>query len=377
MINRAECQERNKVNKQITSHQLYSLTATISLGGSILVITSTVASIAKQDAWLSGLLAVLAGIPVMLMYYFLGSKYPGLTLIGMTKKILGKYLGFIVSAGYVLLFVIITTHIPWYIGSYFDRIMHETPINYINVLFVAGIVIAFLYGIEVIARVSEIFVIVVTFFFILFMFLLLKDIKPVYLLPVMENGILPPLKGSLFLSSYITFTVINILMIFPRYIRNVQQAKKSVLKGFLWSGTVIFVSILVTTLVLGYALTARACFPSLLLAAEINVGKIVTRLEYILSTIWLFTQFMIGLAYFYSAVTSLSELIKLKDHKRITWPFGLFVLVMSGVAFPSSAYHLNWVNTVYTPMITTFGLFIPFVLMLVYLVRKRFVNHLI
>ncbi len=105
-----------------------------------------------------------------------------------------------------------------------------------------------------------------------------------------------------------------------------------------------------SVLILGSALTAKASFPTLLLAAEINVGAVITRLEYILTIIWLFTQFMIELAFFYSGITALSELLGLKDHKKIAFPFGLVALVFSGIIFPNTLYQGNWVNTVYTPM---------------------------
>ena len=365
------------MNKQITSHQLYALTATISLGGSILVSSAAVSGVAKQDAWIAALIAVCYGVPVMLLYYFLGSKYPGLTLLGIIKKILGKWLGFIVCTAYVLMFVNIAMHLPWYIGSYFGRILHETPVSYINIIFVAGIVIAVLYGIETIARVSEIFITLFVIIIIILVLLLIKDIKPDYLTPVMENGIVPPLKGSVILSSYITFSSINILMIFPRHVGDMPNAKKALVKGFLVSGGISFATILLSVLVLGSSLIARTSYPTLMLASEINIGAFISRMEYILTMIWLCSQFMIGVAFFYSAITSLSEMLGLKNHKKIAGPFGLLVLIMSEVIFSNAIYQSRWVNIVYTPLITTFGVMIPLMLMVVYVIRKKLFRNLI
>ena len=64
-------------------------------------------------------------------------------------------------------------------------------------------------------------------------------------------------------------------------------------------------------------------------------------------------QFMIGLLFFYAGATGLSQLIGLKDHKRIVMPLGLITLVLSGVVFPDAVYQANWVNLVWLPYITT------------------------
>ncbi len=363
-------------NKQITNHQLFTLTASISLGGSILFSASTVAGVAKQDSWLSVLIAVSYGIPIMLMYYYLGSKFPGMTLIGITKKIFGKWLGIPVVAVYIFLFITLATQMPWY-NNYIGRLLHDTPIDYINIFFVAAIVIAVLYGVETFARASEFLILTFTVFFIIYIVLLVKEINPVYLTPVMENGILPALKGSVLISPLITLPSINILMLFPRHFSNMPQAKKAIIKGYLWSGGVTFVSVLMTVLVLGYALVARSSFPALLLASQISVGSFITRMEYIISIIWFFTHFMIGLAFFYSAVTSLSEMIGLKDHKKIAMPLGLIVLVYSGTVLPSTIHQGDWVITAYTPFIITFGFLIPLLLMIVYIIRKKLLHNLI
>ncbi len=357
-------------NKRITSHQLYTLTATISLGGSILISSATVAAVAKQDSWLSALMAVGYGVPIMLLLYFLGSKYPGMTLLGMINKILGKWLGLIVSCGYVFLFLMVSAHVPWYTGNYFGRIMHETPTYYLNLFFIAGVVIAVFYGVETFARASELIVLFVTVFFILFNVMLIKDIHIEYLAPVLENGILPPLKGSIFLSTYITFAVINVLMIFPRHIRDIPQAKKAIIKGFLWSGSISFITILMSTLILGSVLPAKLSFSTLILAGELNIETYISRVEYIVTIIWLYTQFMIGVSFFYSGITGLSELLGLKNHKMIILPFGLLALVLSEIVFPNTLYQNNWVNMVYTPFIATFGFVIPLILMIVHIIRK-------
>lgn len=361
-------------NRKITHHQLFKINAMLSLGGSILVIGSTLAGIAKQDTWIVPIISTIFGFLVMLIYYYLGSRCPGMTLIGMSKKIFGKWLGFIISVCYIFVFLTSAAEVPWFISSYIGRWLHETPAYFINILFVAGVIIAVLYGVEAIARASEIFYFFVTVLYVLFVIMIAPNIKPVYFTPILAGGFSPVLKGSFFLSCYITFSAINVMMIFPYYVNNVPESKKALMKSQLWAGLISFLNLLLTILVLGYAMTAKSSFPTLLLAGEIRIGEYLTRMEYIISITWLVTTFMISLAFFFSTVTSISEVIGLKDQKKIVLPVGLIVLILSKVVFPNALYQANWDNMVYAPLITTFGFIIPFVMMIVYCIKKRFLN---
>jgi spore germination protein KB len=144
-------------NKIITNHQLFTFTALSTLGGSILVVSSIVTGIARQNAWISVLVTMVFGLAMMWLYCFLASRYEGLTLIGLAEKIFGKWIGKIVAVGYFAYIFITAYDIPWYIGSFHSNIKHETPVAVLIVLFYTALAIAVHYGIETIARASEIF----------------------------------------------------------------------------------------------------------------------------------------------------------------------------------------------------------------------------
>ncbi|UNC91987.1 GerAB/ArcD/ProY family transporter [Candidatus Contubernalis alkaliaceticus] len=358
-------------NIKITDHQLFSLTANGAIGGAVIVIGATLAGIAKQDAWITALITPLFGIPVIWVYWYLGSQHPNMTFVEIIKRILGKWIGFIAAACFVFLCLQIAAHLPWYIGNFITiQVMPETPAYAINFLFVAAFMIALLYGIETIARASEMFIYFVSFLFFLAMILVLPNANIENLQPVLENGVIPILKGSVFLSSFITFPLITLMMIFPVNINDMQQAKKALFKGYLFAGLIIFITILMSILILGAVMTAKSQFPTYMLAKEINVGIVFSRLEFIITALWLFTQFIIGLLFFYAGVIGLSQLLGLKDYKKIVIPLSLIILVMTEVVFPDTVYQVNWVNTVWVPYIITYGLILPVLLLLVFLIKK-------
>ena len=360
----------NKI--KITNFQLLSLTANCTIGGSIIVISSLMVAIAKQDAWLTAIITPVFGALVMWIYWLLGSRYPGMTLIGIIKKVFGKWIGSLVAAGFVFYCLMDLPRAIWLVGNFVTvQALPETPEYVINGLFVIAVVIAVLYGIETIVRASEFFLYFSSILFLLAMVLVLPNAKIENLQPVLEGGIIPILKSSVFLSSLIIFPVILVMMIYPININNISEARKAILKGNLWGSFIVFLTILMSILVLGTTIPAKAQFPSYILAEEINVSMIFTRLDFLIAGAWILTHFFIPVLWLYAGALGLSELLGLKDHKKIVLPLGLITLVMSGVVYPEQIYRGNWDTSVWAPYSATYGLILPVLLLVVSLIRKR------
>jgi spore germination protein KB len=353
--------------KRITSHQLFTLTALSTLGGSILVVSSTVATVAKNDLWISALFTMVLGLVVVSVFVFLAGRHEGQTLIGINKTLFGKWLGLLISAGYVFYFFTTTYGIVWYIGSFGSHVMHETPPIVISGLYVIGLIIAVCYGIETIGRASELLYSFCLVLFLLFIGLVLPKGRIDYIMPVLENGFVPVMKGGILLSCFIVFNVITTLMVFPS-VNDYLKGKKSIYKGFLWSNSVVFIAFLVSVLVLGSVVIARSSFPTILLAREISIGTVLTRLEYAISVIWTVSEFVIGVLYFYACIHGLSELLGLREPVRIAIPMGLIVLILS--TYKGSVEQLDFILTAFVPQQITFGFILPVIMLFVYLFKK-------
>ncbi len=357
-------------NKRITRHQLFSLTGLSTLGGSILVISSGVASAAGRDAWLSGIVTMLAGLVMMYVYCYLGTRYDGVTLIGLLQKLFGTWLGKLLSLIYILFFFITAYGVPWYIGSFGSAVMPEVPVTATISLFTVSIIVGVYYGIESVARATEVFIKVFTILFILSMLLVLPNIKPGYLLPVMEDGITPVLSGSVILSVFISIQNITLLMIYPIAVKDKKEGRKGFVRGFLWANSMVIINLLMAILVLGEGIVASSSFATILLTREINIMPILTRIEYVISIIWTLSQFAIGFLYFYSTIMSVSEVLRLKDHRRIILPLGLIVFILSFTVLPEAVEHSSWILEAYTPLTIFVGFILPLIMLAVYLIRR-------
>lgn len=357
---------------RITDHQLMSLAVNSATGGGILIMPSILSRIARQDAWLVPLLTAALGLPVIWIMLYLGTKYPDKSFIDIIRAILGKWLGFIVAASYLFILFMLSCNLPWYVGNFITTdVMPETPPYVIRLVYVIVVAAALLYGLEAFARASEIFLYFITILFALAMIFVAPNIKPENLQPVLEKGIVPVFKGSFVLASVVLFPLINLLMIYPFNIRNAKKAEKAIFKAFIWTNTLVFISVLMSVLVLGAAMTVNLRFATYTLAKEIDVGDIFTRLEFIIAIVWITTELYIGLVSFYAFTTGLSGLLGLKEHKRIVLPLSLIILVLSGVVLPDSIYQESWFGVVWVPYSATFGLVVPLFLVLVYLLKGK------
>lgn len=356
----------------ITDHQLFALTALYTCGSAIINISAGVTSLAKQDAWISALLTPIWGLPVIWIITFLGSRYPGMTFVEIIQQILGKWVGWITAAGFVIFCLRCAPQLPWFLGNFVTtQSMPETPEYAINILLVAAIVIAILFGIECIARASEIFIPFVSILFILSMLLVTPNAHIYNIIPIFEKGMKPILAGSVLLSSLLTFPIVSIFMIYPRNVNNISTAQKAIFKGYLWGGLLMFLSILMSILVLGSNITSTSRYPIYLLAKEISIGIIFSRLEFIVALVWIITLFIKAVLYFYAGVLGLSQLLGLKEYKSIVIPLGLIIYVLTGIIFPNIDYQKHWDKYVLLPYEATYGLALPAVLLLVYAVKTK------
>jgi spore germination protein KB len=236
---------------------------------------------------------------------------------------------------------------------------------------IIAIVVALFYGIEAFARSSEFFLFLISVLLISALLMVSPKIKTEYLLPVLESGLTPVFKGSVLLLSYTTWPIIVLNMIYPSCSGGPKEKRRALLGGYLWGSAIIFLCTIIGILVLGSTVAAESVFPTFMLAQEISVGIIVTGLESFVSVVWIFTLFFKALLYFYAGVISLSQLLGLKDHKRIILPLGLLVLEFSTVVYPSSIYEAEWDKTTWVPLIATFGVLLPIALLVAAAIKKR------
>ena len=357
---------------KISNHQLFALVANFVIGDTIIASSASVAALANQDAWISALVAPIVGFPFIWLYYYLGKLYPEKTLVDMLLSAFGKWLGWIISALFVIFVCFLSAEqVISYIGNFIQtEYMTETPLFALNLLIAIALVIGLLYGLEAIARSAEVFVVVITVLMVLAILFNFENANPENLLPIFENGIAPMLKGTLFSSSFLTWTCIVLLMVCPSSTENTKKTRNSLFLGYFLGAVVNFICTIMAIMVLGGTATSRSLYPIYFMAKEISVG-IITRVEGFVSFAWILSEFVRAVIYFYAGMIGFCQLFKIKNCKRLIIPLGLIALVFSGVVYPTSAYQAKWDTTTWVLSIISFGVILPLAVMIIRLIRKK------
>lgn len=353
-------------NWKINNYQLLNLVILCYTGTSIALAPGALAGVANQDAWIGAIIGTIGGLLIALLYNSFGNNRNDRTLVKYIEWTLGKYVGKLVGIIFVFFLLLTCAMQLWVVGDLLiTHIMPETPDYILLILFVIVIIIGTRHGIEVIARSSElVFPLIITAMVVL-VFSLFPQMKIEYIHPILERGFKPVFSAGLISMSTSSLTLIGILMIFPSKVANINEGKKAFLIGTLIGGIILVAITISSILVLGADIASRSSYPSYVLARKIQIGEFLQRVEVIFAVVWFTTVFYKIIIFFYGSVLGLSQILELKDYRVLTFPMGMILVVLSLIIYPSSIYAQYWDATTWIPLILTFALFLPTILLII------------
>jgi len=358
-------------NGKINARQLNVLVFLYTIGTTVLVIPAGLASAAKQDAWLGGLAGIVIGVIVLGLYIALWRRYPGQTFVGICEAVLGRWLGTLLSIVFVLYSLIGAATVLFYVGNFYNiNFLPRTPFLCITALFATIVVMGVRLGLETIARTTEL---MLPWFLILFVILvatLAPSIEADRIRPVFETGWRHILWAGFTFSETAFMPIVFLFAVFPKVDDGARAWKGMYITALAGGLCVVLVSLL-CILILGPDITSRNMFPSYALVKKISIGNFFQRIEAALAGMWFITTYIKTTFYFYGWVTSLSEILKLKNYRSITLPCGFILVALSVVVYPDVVYMQEWDTVVYPPYIWAFCVAVPVLLWLAGLLRKR------
>lgn len=325
-------------NGIISSRQLIILFLIFSMGDSVLILPSIVTGEAEQDAWISGIVSVIAGFFIVSLFYKVGKMYPELTLVEYTTKLLGKWVGGCIAVLFIFYGLLSVGALLREIGDFMTSlILVETPISAILILMIIVVAFAIRLGLEPIARSAEIFFPWMILLFVFLMLFLIPEMKPDNLKPVFEDGIKPILRGSITFTAYPFIEMFMILMFLP-FVKKKNEIRKSLLIGGGLAGIILISLTLMSVLVLGWEMTSTQSYSGYKLATKISAGDIIERVEAVLAGIWFITIFFKMVLYFYASCLGTSQLFNFKDFKFLVIPMSLFAVTIALIMTENSMY---------------------------------------
>lgn len=321
-----------KQQPKISPKQAVFLIITMILATVDVFLPSELAQIAGRDAWMSALGAALIGYFIYRIILALGLLFPESNQAEYTRIILGKYLGgllvlaytvgaLVVSAAVVVQFSVI-------MGTAFKP---ESPpfIWHLTLLIPAVYVVS--RGIEVPARMNEVLMPLGLALLLFVISLNFREMELGQFLPMLYEGVLPPIKGAIYLGGYMSYSLI-IMVLVPLV------EKKEKLASL---GGVTFILTAVALLggtaaipIFGPELTAMTLLPALAMIRNIDIG-FVTRLDAFMIAIWYTGLFIFLCLSTYIPAINIQTLFGFRSHRWLLLVNALIILILANIAIVS------------------------------------------
>ncbi|MGX6441693.1 GerAB/ArcD/ProY family transporter [Neobacillus sp. K501] len=325
---------------KINASQLFVLIVLFEMGSAILI---GLGSSAKQDAWISILIGLGFGILLFHIYYRLYVYYPDLPLTSYLQKILGKTVGSIIGVLYIIYFMYIATRVMRDFGDLLTSTIYtNTPLFVVNTLMILTIIYAIHKGIEVIARVGQLYFAIIYFLAIIGMLLILFSglIHLENLQPILENGWRPIFKTSFQETINFPFGEMIVFTMLLPFLNEQKKAKKVCIGGMILAGINITLTTIINIAALGVDSFTQSTFPLLSTISKIQIAEFIERLDVFFMLYLVIGGFFKVTIFYYAAVAGAADIFKFNNQRKLIFPIGFIILIASLTIASNFSEHL-------------------------------------
>ncbi|MBB3126647.1 spore germination protein KB [Paenibacillus rhizosphaerae] len=329
---------------------------------------------AKQDAWLVVIVAMLAGLLLLLVYLFIQKGNEDRNLFEILNQHLGRILGTIVTVAYIFYFSYESMRNTREFGDIINiSFLPKTPLSLLMLIMILLSAYAIFKGTEVFFRVVE-FLLPFTifgYFLIFLMFIVSKNIHLERLQPVLEHGIMPVIREAIPKVISFPFGEVVVFLAFWKHLNNKKNLSKLSIFSYLFVGILLLIFNLLNLTILSPQILSITTLPMLRSVRLIEIADFLERLDPVIILLIYIGIFVKMTAFYLGAVIGLSYLIKI-SHKKLTIIVGAFIYTISFAA-PNFIYH-TWIGFTRNLMydFPVFQIWIPLGLAAVVMMKRLF-----
>lgn len=357
------------MNKEtISDSQGFSI-ATLFFLGSILILGTS--SEAKNDSWLSILIAIIISIPIIFIYARILSLFPGKDIFDILNILFGKWLGKLFCILYTWYFFHLGALVLRNFGEFMNTLAFpETPLIF-SMLFINLLcILAAKYGVEVLGRSSKVLLIICVIVLLIIQFLSIPQSHFNYIKPILGNGIVPVLEGAFSAFTFPFAEAIIFLGIFSSLKK--KNSSYKILFSALFVGGIIIVLVQIRNIVLiGHNVLSSLYFPSYIAVGRISIGDFFERMEVTVSIVLVASIFVKISVCLIATCKGISKIFNTKTYKSIVIHVSLIMSYFAYFIFDSTMEMLNWVTHVYKFYVIPFQIIIPIITIIFIEVKRK------
>lgn len=325
-------------SEKLTIRQMTMWFILYQLGSAFLVLPTHLASVAKQDAWISLLLVLTVQMMMILVYTGIMKHLNGVPFEEYIQKLLGKWLGKLFLLLFSLMFPFLIMSLSLRdLGEYLTTvIMPETPQEAIFALMLGAVIYVVFCGVTTIGRAAEVLFFLVMALLALGYLPLLPTAKVSNLLPVFEFGWKPIVNASF---TNIAFPYIEsvLFLYFTVQDRKPEKWRNVVMKSSLYSGVLFLYVTLIVITVLSPGVVSSLTFSSYFVVRTISFSEFFERFEVAVSVVWFIAIFFRMSLLMYVSARGLASVFQLGNYRSLLIPLGVMAYVLAGVVWPNTA----------------------------------------
>lgn len=321
--------------ERISTNQGIFLVIILILGTSLIV---TGGGKAKQDIWISILLAIIATIPFIFIYGKILSFFPNKNLFEILEIVFGKILGKIIILLYILYFIYLGSLCIRNITEFIQVVSFPATPQFFTALWIISLTIYMVKsGIEVFSRWTK-FTLIFLFFLIFlitassFSKFHLENIRP-----ILYHGWRP-----VFHSAIISFTFpFGEIVVFLSFFHNLKEQDKTtriLLTGLFIGGILLLITAFRNMFLLGFPNLENTYFPTYYANTLLSIGGFIQRIEITSAIILVLSGFAKICIYSFAICIGVNQLFNQSESKYTDFaiPMSILTMVLSIVIYKNT-----------------------------------------
>ena len=331
---------------------------------------------AKESAWLAvSVIPFAFGYLTLWTVYKLGSYFPKLTIFQYCEVIMGKFLGKSLGMAYIIFLLVMDILVAREFSNFIRVTTLPLTPRIVLLTSLAALATYGAYkGLEVISRVSQFVLGIYLLGFTVVILGALTNFNVGRLLPVMEDGLLPIIRGSIAPSSWYG-EICMVAMIFP-FVNKPMELKRKGMIVLVAVTLFVTLDVVVTIGVLGSGLASAYVLPFWSMARSVEIGEVVQRLESFLLVFWITGIIVKEALLSYLICLGLTQVFNFKKTKVVLSLAAIFEVFIANFILGNT----TQVQTILTDFWPYFGivfeLCIPMFLLAIFKLRKKHLRRI-
>lgn len=358
--------------KKCTLKQLNSILVLVSIIPTLRLLSLDIVQGAKQSVWLLPILSAIVFIPLMIMQCYMIKKSGYKNYMQLNDAVYGKIIGRIITGIYMVWAIILSAY---YIRLFAERISNTLFPYTDKLLFIGVMLFLCAYSIRMGAtatfRTSSIFVIFVLSTIVISGIFLINQIDVTKLTPISSEESLSLITALIPFVSVLIYFILNWF-----FIDNIEQQPKQLLKYCFWTLAIIAIVqtiiIIIPVSMFGSELAFKMNSPFFESVKNINFFGAIEKIDAIVVVILILADFMIVLAFIFTALKALAHITEIKKIQRCS---NIVLLLIALLTFSMATNYFNLkvvVKSVLIPGNVILGIVFPVILFIVGKIRKVF-----